>query len=65
MIELDKITLVLGVVLEVISITSMIMSILCDKISSLNKHSRIFEMIGIIVGFICLVMFFTSLALGG
>lgn len=61
MITLDKITLVLGV----ISITSMIMSIICDKISLLNEHSHVFEMIGIIVGFICLVMFFTTLALGG
>lgn len=61
MIALDKITLVLGV----ISITSMIMSILCDKIDSLNKHAYIFEIIGMIVGFVCLVMFFTTLALGG
>ena len=61
MITLDKITLVLAV----ISVTSMIMSIICDKIDSLNNHSYIFEMIGMIVGFICLVMFFTTLALGG
>lgn len=64
MITLDTLNTI-TLVLSVISVTSMIMSILCDKISSLNEHSHIFEMIGVVVGFVCLVMFFTTLPLGG
>lgn len=58
---LDKITLVLGV----ISITSMIMSISCDRIEPLYDHADTFEMIGQIVGILCLVMLFVTLVLGG
>ena len=61
MITLDKVTLVLAI----IALISMLISIICDKVDSLNKHSYKFEMVGQIIGFVCLVMFLTSLALGG
>ena len=60
-ITLDKITLVLAI----IALIAMFISIICDRIGSLNKYSHKFEMAGQVLGFICLVMFLTSLALGG